>query len=268
VTDSNIIARPALPASIRYLDTVRTTEAAQTYKRQALSRAGIQIGHRVLDVGCGPGDDVRAIARLVGAQGKVIGVDCDYQMIAEAWRRLGPRYDKRNVEFKVCDAHSLPFDADSFDVCYSDRLFQHLANPALALSEMIRVVVSGAGLVVSDPDWETLTIDVAERSITRRIVQFVADHFVRNGWMGRQLHRLFKEQALVDIQVDPAIVTATSFEHAETLWSLRLNASRARDAGVITGEQMASWLHDLEAADQSSLFFAAQLGFVVSGKKP
>lgn len=268
MTESNVATRPLLPASIRYLDTVRTTEAAQNYKRQALRRAGIEPGHRVLDVGCGPGDDVRAIARTVGAQGKVIGIDCDYQMIAEAWRRLGPRYDNRNVEFKVCDAHTLSFDTNYFDSCRSDRLFQHLANPAQALSEMVRVARSGAALVVSDPDWETLTIDVAERSITRSMIQFMADHFVRNGWMGRQLHRLFKEQGLADIHVDPAIVTATTFEHAEALWGLRLNASRARDAGVITGEQMVGWLHDLEAADQASLFFAAQLGFVVSGRKP
>jgi ubiquinone/menaquinone biosynthesis C-methylase UbiE len=256
------------PASIQYLDAVRMTEAARAYKRQALDHLGIQPGHAILDVGCGPGDDVRDIARMVGATGKGVGVDCDYQMIAEAWRRLGPGYTHRNVEFRVCDAHRLPFAASSFDGCRSDRAFQHLADPASALTEMIRVLRPGARIVVSDPDWETLTIDTPERAITRRIVSYIADHFVRHGWMGRQLPRLFKAQGLSEVYAEPAVVTVTSFELADTLWSLSKNAERCRDAGVITAAELAGWLRDLKCAEQESRFFGAQLGFFVVGRKP
>ena len=60
-------------------------------------------GRRVLDVGCGTGDDVREMAGLVGAAGLVVGIDNSQAMIAVArqrttgtiacrisrWRRLG-----------------------------------------------------------------------------------------------------------------------------------------------------------------------------------
>ena len=255
------------PASIRYLDAVRTTDAARTYKQQSLARIGIERGHAILDVGCGPGDDVREIARLVGGGGRAVGVDCDYQMIAEAWRRLGPRVGA-NIEFRVCDAHQLPFADGTFDGCRSDRAFQHFADTSLALREMIRVARSGGRIVVSDPDWETLTLDSPDRALTRRIVQFVADTFVRHGWMGRQLPRLFRQQGLAAVEVDTAVVTLDNFEVADRLWGLTRNAERCRDAGFITAEEMASWLGGLSAADDSSAFFGAHVGFVVSGRRP
>lgn len=255
------------PASIQYLDTVRTTQAAQAYKRQSLDRVDIRTGHCILDVGCGPGDDVREIAQMVGSSGRAVGVDCDYQMIAEAWRRLGPRRTDYNIEFRVCDAHRLPFPDSSFDGCRSDRAFQHFVDPAAALREIIRVSRDGARIVISDPDWETLTIDTPERSITRRIVQFIADHFVRHGWMGRQLPRLFKAQGLSDVQAESSVVLVTTFELADTLWGLSLNAARCRDAGVITGDEMDGWLGALKRAGEASQFFGAHLGFVVSGRK-
>lgn len=262
-----VAARPDAPASIRYLDTVRTTEAAQAYKRQSFAAVGIAARHAVLDVGCGPGDDVRDIARMVGRDGRAVGVDCDVQMIAEAWRRLGAARAHGNVDFKVCDAHALPFADASFDGCRSDRVFQHLADPALALREMVRVARSTAIIVVSDPDWETLTLDATDRPLTRRVVQFIADRFVRHGWMGRQLPRLFKAQGLVDVHVDPAVMTVDSFELADALWGLSRNAAHCRDAGVITEDERTSWLRDLEEAGRAARFFGACLGFVVSGRR-
>ena len=41
----------------------------------------IQLGHKVLDLGCGPGTDTIPLAPLVGVNGQVIGADYDGAMI-------------------------------------------------------------------------------------------------------------------------------------------------------------------------------------------
>lgn len=254
------------PASIQYLDAVRATDAARVYKHRALARLAIERGARVLDVGCGPGDDIREIARTIGSGGRAVGVDCDYQMIAEAWRRQDA-VPPENVEFRLADAHALPFADGTFDACRGDRVFQHLTDPALALREMMRVARSGASLVVSEPDWETLTIDATDRAITRRIIHFIADRSVRHGWIGRQLPRLFKEQDLSDVHVESAVITVTSFDIADRLWGLSRSAALCRHEGAITAAEEAGWLGGLQEASQVSRFFGAQLGFIVSGRK-
>src|SRR3954452_19728865 len=51
-----------------------------------LARAGLQVGMRVLDVGCGSGEVTLKIAAIVGATGEVIGIDLD-SAILEASRK-------------------------------------------------------------------------------------------------------------------------------------------------------------------------------------
>ena len=75
-------------ALIEYLDNAARNSAqtkAATYAAQHLSP-----GMRVLDAGCGTGDDVRAIAEIVGANGHVTGIDSSRTMIEEARARGVP----------------------------------------------------------------------------------------------------------------------------------------------------------------------------------
>lgn len=72
---------------IRYVDQVSALPSVRDRKQQILERLEVSEGHRVLDVGCGTGDDVRAIARLVRGSGWVVGVDNSRAMVAEATRR-------------------------------------------------------------------------------------------------------------------------------------------------------------------------------------
>jgi ubiquinone/menaquinone biosynthesis C-methylase UbiE len=69
---------------VDYLDGV--TQATQAYKRLAFGLLEITEGDVLLDLGCGAGDDARAVARLVGPSGRVVGIDNSQAMIAEARR--------------------------------------------------------------------------------------------------------------------------------------------------------------------------------------
>src|SRR5215475_14386226 len=76
------------PAScVGYLDAARATTWARDYKQRAFVLLDVRSGDRILDVGCGAGDDARALARAVGPTGRVIGVDNSATMVAEATRR-------------------------------------------------------------------------------------------------------------------------------------------------------------------------------------
>jgi ubiquinone/menaquinone biosynthesis C-methylase UbiE len=47
-------------------------------------------GSCVLDIGCGAGDDVLALAQIVGSKGRVVGIDNSETMIAiKYWRSRG-----------------------------------------------------------------------------------------------------------------------------------------------------------------------------------
>lgn len=99
----------------------------------------------VLDVGCGPGLLLRALAER-DPEMSLAGLDISPEMIRVAKEVLEARADLR-----VGDAEALPWDDDWFDYLFCVDSFHHYPHPERALSEMQRVLKRGGHLILADP---------------------------------------------------------------------------------------------------------------------
>ena len=251
-------------ARLRFLDNESAKPAMRYASERSLERLEIRAGARILDVGCGAGDDARAMARRVGPDGSVVAIDVEPMMIAEAERRS--EGIDLPVTFRLLDVYALDYPDAAFDGARAERVFLHLAEPAPALAQMVRVVRPGGNLVVLERDIETRTIDVPNRPVTRRIVNFWCDRFL-GGWIGRQLPRLFREAGLEDITIEPVTVVDTDFAAFDSQYDLNRIAQRAAASGAITAGECAQWLADLHAMVQAGSFFTSMTNFIVSGRR-
>ena len=254
-----------LEARLRFLDAEAAKPAIRLAKAWTVERLALRPGVRVLDLGCGAGDDARELAAAVGAHGRVVGIDIDPAMVEEAQRRgaaLGAP-----LEFRHGDIYRIPFEAETFDGVRAERTFLHLEEPSRALAEMIRVARCGGVIVVLDRDIETRTIDATNRQVTRRIVNFWCDS-MRGGWVGRSLLRLFREAGLEDLSVAPFTVIDTDYDTFNHQYDLPRVVARAQAAGALTAEEARDWLEDVDARAKRGSFFASMTCFGVSGCKP
>jgi len=207
----------------------------------------------------------------VGQQGRVIAIDVDPLMVAEAARRSDG--DGLPVDFRLGDVYTLADPDAAFDGSRAERVFLHLAEPERALAQMVRVVKPGGRVVVLERDIETRTIDVpgaagsAHRAVTRRIVNFWCDRFL-GGWIGRQLPRLFTHAGLRDVSIEPVTVVDTDFDSFDEQYDLTRIVQRAETAGVVTREESTWWLAQLDEVVQAGSFFTSVTNFIVSGRKP
>jgi ubiquinone/menaquinone biosynthesis C-methylase UbiE len=249
-----------------YLDTVQ--KLVNDYKRLTYEQMHIKPGQIVLDVGCGPGTDTIPLARQVSTSGQIIGVDYDTKMIAEAEQRAQKAGVSDWVIHKCADAIELPFESDYFDACRAERLFEHLLNPAKALSEMVRVTKSGGWIVVLDSDWGTFSMDANEIETERRLVRFFSEHSVNNGYSGRQLYRLFKQQGLADISTQMCGVTFTDYPFTRQLVLMDKSEREALALGVIAVQELEQLHNFWEQANAEGDFFASVSMILVSGRKP
>jgi SAM-dependent methyltransferase len=251
-------------ALVSYLDSASALEAARAYKRRSFVRLGLQAGHSVLDVGCGTGVDLQALAELVGPTGRVVGVESSAEMLAQARERTRGL----PVDVRLGDAQRLDLPDGSFDGCRADRVFQHLEDPRQAMRELVRVARPGGRVAVVDTDWGTLVVAAADRAVTRRIADYQCDRRVRNGWMGRSLFALARDCGLADLATDTATATFTDLSLATELLYLRQAADEAAAAGVISPAVGVAWMTQLEQAAAANRFFSALSVFGVSGRKP
>ena len=249
-----------------YLDTVQ--KLLNKYKRLTYEHMHLQPGQKVLDVGCGPGTDTIPLAQQVSPSGQIIGIDYDEKMIAEAEQRAQKAEVGDWVIHKCADAIELPFESDYFDACRSERLFEHLPDPAKALSEMVRVTKPGGWIVVLDSDWGTFSIDASDIETERRLVRFFSEHSLNNGYSGRQLYRLFKQQRLVDISTQICGVILTDYPFTRQLVLMDKSEGEALTQGVIAAQELEQLHNFWEQANADGDFFASVSMILVSGRKP
>jgi len=109
------------------------------YRGQALERAGLRPGMRIIDVGVGTGLVAREAVRIVGNPHLVIGVDPSPGMMSRA--RL-----PQGVSLIEGTAEAIPFPDASFDFLSMGYALRHLGDLSLAFREFHRVMRPGARL--------------------------------------------------------------------------------------------------------------------------
>ena len=131
-------------SSARHYDRINTALSlgmGTRYRRQALRRAGIAPGMRVLDVGTGTGVIAREAMDLVGQPGHVTAVDPSRPMLAAACRR-------GVTDVRVGAAEALPCDDREYDMVTMGYTLRHV-NDLNALSrELFRVLQPDGVLLV------------------------------------------------------------------------------------------------------------------------
>ena len=102
-------------------------------------------GAAALDVGCGWGDTALQLARIVGPQGSVLGLDC-CEAFLEKGRRDAVDAGLRNVRFVAADVQTYPFKAE-FDFCFSRFGMMFFSNPVAAMRNISRALKPGGRLM-------------------------------------------------------------------------------------------------------------------------
>ena len=214
-------------------------------KKLALELLLLKPGMHVLDVGCGTGRDVRAMAERVAPDGIAVGVDSSRGMIAQAVART---HTDERAEFRVADALALPFGDDEFDAVRTERTLQHVPDPVLALAEMRRVAKPGACFVAIEPDWDTLTIDGDPFEVTLAVCNRWADS-IRNPRTGRELPELMLAAGWESVEARADTSTIADLTVADQQFGL-VELARAEPDG-------STWLDDLRRRNAAGRFAAS-----------
>lgn len=249
---------------VRYLDTTRATDFFQEIKQRTFDLMDLHPGESVVDLGCGTGEDVWALAARVSPGGSAVGVDVSSTMITRARKRQGE--SKSSVEFIQADVRKLPFEGARFDAVRAERLLQHTPDANAALREMVRVAKSGARIVIWEADLDLFIIDALDYDTSRKMQRFICDSF-HNGDIGHRLCNLFLDCWLIDVRAMPLVGRFTDLALIESAFNLTASVERAIEQKVVQEEAAMLWLESLRSTDRRGQFFSAIGGFLTFGRK-
>ena len=199
-----------------------------------LRRARIRAGMACLDMGCGAGHVALALARRVGASGRVLGIDLDPVNVASA-RRKAERRQLHHAAFHQADIYRFS-EESAFDRIYVRFLLTHLPDRERAVGVLARALRPGGILIVEDTDFVG-SFSYPRCCAFERYVELYREVVRRRGGdpeVGPKLRALFAGAGLEP--TDIALVQPCHYDHAGKALHL---STLVNIADAVVGESLA-----------------------------
>jgi SAM-dependent methyltransferase len=237
---------------------------------QLLNRVGLEKGMNCLDVGCGGGNVTILLARLVGPQGKVVGMDLDSEILALA-QQDAEAGQFGNIEFRQTDVSSSLGEED-YDLVYARFLLSHLSEPLRCLQAMVKACKPNGVIVVEDIDFSGNFCypDCAAYQQYTELYEQVVHRRGGDANVGPKLPGLLRQAGVADIQIN-----VVQPAHSEGEGKLIASVTMARIAqsvvseGLATEEKVEQVIEGLnEAVADSQTLMSLPRIFQVFGRRP
>ena len=225
-----------------------------TRERDALARAGLVSGARLLDIGCGPGG---VLERLAGDLGRVpVGIDIapDFLLRARAVAHVAR-----------ADGAALPFGDGTFDFVLLRLVLRHAPARERLLAEAARVVREGGTVAAIDVDEGATTFDPEPPSWPALKAALAASALRRGGdpTIGRRLRRLLLENGLSDPLTILLPVTTDDLSPGDFVPTMLAPAARTVDPDPLPAAQVEGAWQELAEWATAGAGFGYALGISV-----
>ncbi len=190
--------------------------------------ANLSPGLTVVDLGSGSGLECFIAARLVGPEGKIIGVDMLDSMLAfanNAAKGVAERLGYSNVEFRKGYLEQLPIENDSVDVVVSNCVMNLSSNKRQTFAEIRRVLKPGGRLMISDVVCET------EPDVSIKNDDDLRGQCIGGALSQRDLFGILDESGMICAKVLKRLAYRTISDHQ--FFSMTFEAYKPANAGTV-----------------------------------
>ncbi len=225
----------------------------------------------IVDIGCGTGEDLEALARLAPSSPlEFVGIDRASESIAKAAARTA---GTPNLRFETLDVSTnLPWDDASIAVVFSHNFLECVSDPVAMATEMARVLRPDGQVLCAHWDWDTQVFDSTDRARMRRLVHAFADWEQAwmdhsDAWMGRRLQGTFHGTGLFDRRIHARVLVNTDF--AEPCYGY----ARAHDFRALVKRNLASaedyeaFIREQEELMRADRYFYSITGYAYHGRR-
>jgi ubiquinone/menaquinone biosynthesis C-methylase UbiE len=214
----------------------------------------------IIDLGCGAGNDVIELAKVIGEHVKIIGVDHDPVMLQQG------KNDSKgigNVDFILSEAWPLPFEDETISGLRTERVIQHLKNPEKVIQEINRILKKDHPLVIIETDWQSLSFYTEFVDIQNKVSAYLTDVKVNNGFAAKKLISYLQLSNFREIKFEIHPFVVNSLEEANEYFWIEKIVKEASEKGYIKDHEYKDFYNALQRANDEN-YFACSINLVVA----
>ena len=234
----------------------------------------VSSGQNILDIATGTGHVAIASAKLVGFEGKVIGIDISPGMLAQARQKIDKSNLLNNIEFQLADGETLDFANNSFDRIFCSSAFIWMSDLIAAL-RLWHTCLKPGGILGIHAFADTAFIGGV---ITQKVAQKYGIEFLMSQPTGtvKKCQNLFQQAGFeaIDIKVEQD-GSYISLEKAKGMWAGNSHPAPGQyppPLSQLTSEQLiaakAEFEAELAALQTEQGIWNDITTFYVYGRKP
>ncbi len=216
--------------------------------KEMLNQIGVGTGWSCVDFGCGAMGILGVLARIVGIQGRVVGIDFDELQLDAAGKYL-EQEDLNFVELRQSDVNDSGYLSDTFDLVHSRFLLPHVNSHEAVLNEMIRITKPGGTIAIEESDhssWKFLPVCPE----WNRLLKVCEETFALKNKldMGSDIFSLLRNAGLKNVRVRAA-VKALQDSHSYMgmiLTGVEAIRERAVYSGITSNNEMDHLVHSVK----------------------
>lgn len=236
-----------------------------------INDAGIVEGMRVLDVGCGNGEVSLLIAKAVGSNGEVVGVDRNEELLSVARNRVKEE-SISNVTYLAADISNSLSEIGIFDAVVGRRVLMYLPNPMQVLKNLSAVLKENGIVAFQEVDSTVSSVQTQVLPLHEKVNKWIWNTIEKEGadiTMGFTLPPMLQKSGFVVENIKAEANVQGQKSHHPLASVVRAISKRIIEHGVATKTEI-----DIESLEQrlkdersGSSVFISELTFSVWGKK-
>lgn len=193
--------------AIEWLETHHRSKLAE--RERMIEDLHLKRGSKIVDAGCGPGLWTPLLARAVGPEGRIVGVDLSVEALVTARQRSRGQWYEGQISYKQAPMERLPVASGSVHAIFSANVSQYLAKPIETFAALGHYLLPGGQLAIKDIDFGTLRFSNIDPALQARIFQArekwekmrVERGFLfEDSWVGSKLAGYLREAGYENVQ--------------------------------------------------------------------
>jgi SAM-dependent methyltransferase len=222
--------------------------------------------YAVLDIGCGDGAFLHAVAQQIAPGSRLVGTD------AKAGKIENTNTQHATIEFIHHKfTQTLPFPDNAFDLVASKDVLECIVDKGALLREMARVLKPKGTVLCAHWDWDTQVYASDDAATIRKVVHAFADW--QQGWMdtcdgqmGRKLWGLFQGSGLFDGRVEVYTYIDTSYQPGQYGYDRLHDLEEQPGSSLVASGDLLRVQQEMAALDRAGAYFYSLNSYIYIGQ--